>query len=1487
MSYTDFSVTFIHNKYWATNSVVVPKQQPILDQRWHRTEDLFKTEDQKFNFEIYWQEYMVGGEVCIPGEWNYACVNGKFFHLEKTKTAGFIDDQETFYYSMIYDDWTNDWQKNNVNLCGTINLTGDRELVKQHIVQTTPLISNVNNFRYLNGIKYEGEGVVIRIPENESKWIKPAQLSSFDFVTINKELERLRLGEPNRDKLVIPFLYRTTKKYDWKWLIIKAIKELETKSIGIFDVDQSNEQRRVMEVKFNTNELYTISTKGNKAYNYAKTLNEGKYIEEIDLSGFTDLIPLATTTLTPLYSSIENTPKFSLRGLCEKLRSRFNWNRELIPRMEEVMTKVFAEGLGDLINREVDLTKKKVFKNVTVAPIKRDIIWQDFDNDLKIRNPKWVEQLDSLIPEQKWYRNFIFTRDDLKSDDMKMIAGTKHLAVAFAGRLGSGQQWPANTVSNWLFNDICGKPKWSEWVVKYIERQRKFLTQRSSWVNFTECVNVGDIGNRIFTPFRIIDLCKSRGVQLVLPIHTHKLVEEGREDSDELDFTRTDWYDNSVLMLIPDYERKTHVLSIRCPTNEQVNRSGFGLFFDEQDTENPLRGQPIYPYITTELFEINETSVTDARWRKNLHNEWTKTIKNYWYVDPSTVAKHMIQGTYKVKYKTYRSQCRNTNYCSYDEWTTYYEYKPSPKGYRVGTQDFLIANVLPDGSNWYQYQMEFTLPYSERLINILNAYSALHDIVFAWKVVNSDVGKGKNHPNPLMWKNGKIQRMNDSDLKNLGTKDIIAIWINPNNMTGWFYPLATKLGIQDVYRQQEEWFRHGLLIDEEGLRSRKQAKALILANTLIDWLTNNSYWPHPEVTPYYLIPLRIYNDALTNPQLKESGRSQLSTGMVRPYDGFDYLCYYRFYSGTREFEFAFSDTSTPYQWDGRDYFTMVIPNKYAESSYPVPTYSYREKTNNLSRESNIAYLVNGAYSLTGDSLKEEFYTGWWYSNNHGEDGWRKADELHDRMKAMVNQADIFFEEFVKKEFKSNRTCNPTVLKNEYRYNINGYQSFNITTLDDEIPPFMVKYLDPDDSLCQTLHSWRTSNSTTDEARLRELQEKLTTTVTGLKVLLSTQNHWFQLEGTDWYASVKLNIEDAPTWDFELFTTRPNLIKSRVTDIWNFENHREEDIDVLINTSNELNLYGKRIMQKSRYISDADILDLRVKITPLKDPKQTITSTWYKVDMKTEYQDLMRDTLEIPKEQVKTVDMSVYERERILRDIDLRTTERSSEAQLHELSRERFKIKDAYEYNENARRGFYRSSMATADIFFGGVKGALLGWNIFKQDSGIAGVEQMVKGGINLVDALWESGNAEIDRKARFAVGSKELDVKGARMQKEHEVNRLNAMDRLSQMSSKIQYPQMTSGLIYKEYNKSEDLNDVYMTQYYPSGNLLKYIKEYYKEYGYEILVRDFTCNGVESIKRHLRYINIFKNEHTNERIKTLIQARALNGIFVSDSEFFW
>lgn len=1409
---------------------------------------------------------MIGGEVLIPGEWNYACVNGKFFHLEKTKSGGFIDDQESFYYTLIYDDWQNDWLTNNVNLCGTINLTGDKDLVKQHLVQTTPLLNNVNNFRYLNGKRYLGEDVNVIIPD-DTNWRKPSILSSKDFLTINDELKKLNLGEPNRDKLIIPFLYRTTPKYHWKWLIVKAIKDLEKKQIGIYDVDQSNTFRPTLQVKFNTNELYTISSTDNRALNYGKTLNKGKYIEEIDLSGFTDLIQLSPITLTPEYTSIESQPKFSLRGLCEKIRSRFNWNRNLIPHMEDLVTRVLAEGLGDLINTEVEFNRRKVFKNVTVTPIKRDITWYEPETDLTHRNPTWLNSLDSLIPTHKFYRNFIFSTEESKERDLIMLTGTRRDVEGT--NYQDTPEYPKQFVDKWLKGAVDTSTTFVSWLDNYLNRTVSWGTSRFKVVQVH--------GSSYINPFKELKLCRTQGIQLVLPTHAYKFVEEGNEESDELDFTRTDWFNDQVIMLIPDYERRTHALSIRCPISEDTQIDKWGFFYDISDIANPLKGKPIQPYITTELFEMDESKVDN---NENVLDKWVKSRRadiNNNGVSPMASFYHMLGNTYTIKYKTYHSYCgNNINYCDYTQYTSPDDANPYQR--RAGFSRWHLILPVKVVNDWIEYQVEFTLPYSEQLITLLQRFNNRHKYIFTWKVLNNSLGKDSGHPNPLIYKNNRIQRMDSSDLQKIGKQEVICIWANPYQGRDWLSHIR-DIGLISTDQVLEIYGTYG-----------SDFGALFNELLKIYYSGDPKYWPSIQGGQNVAIPLRIYNDTAIDNSLRswwDDDVPQLSTGMVRPYEGVDYIFYYRFYPIFDENGFGFSDTSTAFKFDNKDYFVMVIPNKYADSSNSVPEYTFRERITNMSRKSNIAYLVNGGWFDANDRSRF-MYGGWIFSNNHRDAGWKDADLINARMKLWENEPDFFYEEFTKKEFKSTKTNNPTILNNEYRYNLNGWQTFTITSIDDEIPPFMVKYLDPDKKL-SSLFEWKTSVAKTDVDRLNELRSKITAAITDLKVKLATENTWFQLKGTDWYVSVKLNFQDTTTWDFELFTTKPRLIKSKTTDTWKFEYHNEEDVDVLINTSNELTLYGKRISQKSRYTSNTDELDLRLKITPLDDPKQTVASSWYKVEMKTDEQDLIRDIIEIPKEQVRTVDFSVFQREQIFREIELKAAERNSEAQLLEISRDRFKQKDYFEEVEAGRRVTHRGLHAGLDIAFGLTK-AMPGWgDLVTGDfsKSIGGLEQAARGAVDAADAAWEYRNVEIDRKARFAIGLREFDIKGARMQQQHLTNRANDMSKLSQMSARIQYPQMNSGLIYREFNKSEGLNDVYITQYYPSGKLLKYIKEYYKEYGYEILVRDYTCIGVNNIKRHLRYSNIFRNEHTNIRVKAMIEARALNGIFVSDTEVFW
>lgn len=84
--------------------------------------------------------------------------------------------------------------KNRVYLKGTIDLTGDQELVKQHIHQIAPLLENVNGRRFLDGIRKIGdqniEDTVLKLPTELSPELQAkTQFTVWERIEFNKHLK--------------------------------------------------------------------------------------------------------------------------------------------------------------------------------------------------------------------------------------------------------------------------------------------------------------------------------------------------------------------------------------------------------------------------------------------------------------------------------------------------------------------------------------------------------------------------------------------------------------------------------------------------------------------------------------------------------------------------------------------------------------------------------------------------------------------------------------------------------------------------------------------------------------------------------------------------------------------------------------------------------------------------------------------------------------------------------------------------------------------------------------------------------------------------------------------------------------------------------------------------------------------------------------------------------------------------------------------------
>lgn len=218
-NFKDFRVAFLHSKFWTHNGLLVPNAKVILNEDFVDWHNLLRIPAQIQHFKVFWFAKGISGEICIPGQWNYAYIDGKFYHLVKMHSNGFVKgiDDEWFYYNVMYDDWQNDWMNNTFYLKGTLELTGDQELVKQHLHQMSPIIENVNGFRFLNGIErgnINETNTILKLPNTPSNRMDILGISSSNRIAINQELKAFYdKGEnltPPDEKLLIPFMYRAS-----------------------------------------------------------------------------------------------------------------------------------------------------------------------------------------------------------------------------------------------------------------------------------------------------------------------------------------------------------------------------------------------------------------------------------------------------------------------------------------------------------------------------------------------------------------------------------------------------------------------------------------------------------------------------------------------------------------------------------------------------------------------------------------------------------------------------------------------------------------------------------------------------------------------------------------------------------------------------------------------------------------------------------------------------------------------------------------------------------------------------------------------------------------------------------------------------------------------------------------------------------------------------------------------------------------------------
>lgn len=73
---------------------MVPGVRVVLNEDFVGIEDILRVPQQIHHFRVWWIIKGVSAMVCIPGEWNYAYVDGKYFHLVKGESNGFVKGVE-------------------------------------------------------------------------------------------------------------------------------------------------------------------------------------------------------------------------------------------------------------------------------------------------------------------------------------------------------------------------------------------------------------------------------------------------------------------------------------------------------------------------------------------------------------------------------------------------------------------------------------------------------------------------------------------------------------------------------------------------------------------------------------------------------------------------------------------------------------------------------------------------------------------------------------------------------------------------------------------------------------------------------------------------------------------------------------------------------------------------------------------------------------------------------------------------------------------------------------------------------------------------------------------------------------------------------------------------------------------------------------------------------------------------------------------------
>lgn len=345
----------------------------------------------------------------------------------------------------------------------------------------------------------------------------------------------------------------------------------------------------------------------------------------------------------------------------------------------------------------------------------------------------------------------------------------------------------------------------------------------------------------------------------------------------------------------------------------------------------------------------------------------------------------------------------------------------------------------------------------------------------------------------------------------------------------------------------------------------------------------------------------------------------------------------------------------------------------------------------------------------------------------------------------------------------------------------------------------------------------------------------------------------------------------------------------------------DEVVQAINSASAISVYGQEIPIRDRFIIDGQEIDWKLYISALTDKYQG-ASNFFLVEAKTP-ESIIKVTLDIPKEGVfATQQFSAHEKRDTLLSYVHNQENRFFEKSNLELEKKKFYTD--YEREEKYIQGKRRAELASATA--GTVSGSV---GLIGAVSAFIGVFLApATGGASLaLTALGAVGYAasssaslyaseeqkkamyarfreeDEERKDRLRLTTEGFKLKASQMWKQHEDAERQEMANIRNMANANIYGNTTNAINFQGFNEHVGASDIHLIHYRPAGDVLKKLRWYYQEYGFELMVPDHWVFGISNIRGHIQLGTIMENlSSPNSSIRKLIEARLLAGVRVVD-----